>query len=157
MNRRPFNRSLPKHQSDQCNRSENSFARSSSRRSDHRTVAEYQSSVNRFVQLCGDLKIDKIGLLRNDFVQELKKRRVAPRTVLKQLNVVFGQFPEKYRIKWALIDVENKEPRPVSDSEFQALYRAFGSETFASFSKKLLKGEKFVLTAWGNSTIFLRS
>jgi integrase len=98
---------------------------------DHRTVAEYQTTVNLVTEILEDPGLHCLGMQRNDFVKTLEARGLEPATIakhLRHLNAIFKQFPEKYRIHWAPIDVPETTPKVVLDNEFQALYRAFCNE-----------------------------
>jgi len=97
-----------------------------------RTLKEYNSTVKFIVEIFDDPVPGTLTICRKAFVDELKKRGNAEATIakhLRNLNAIFRKLPEKQRIYWAPIKLQDSEPRQVSDSEFQALYRAFGSET----------------------------
>jgi len=96
-----------------------------------RTRNEYQTTVNLVVEILENPSIPMLGMYRNQFIDELRKRGVAEATIAKHirnLNAIFRQFPGKQQIHWGGNPIPEKDPRIVSDAEFQALYRAFGNE-----------------------------
>ena len=89
---------------------------------DNRTLNEYQSTI-RLVDDVLDRPIPgTLGFSRDAFIRELKKRKLASATInkhIRHINAVLKQMG--IGTKWASIDVDDSEPKQVSDVEFQGL------------------------------------
>lgn len=124
---------------------------------DKRTLAEYRQTISLVVEILDDPTVNEINLLRNQFVEELQNRGAADNTVAKhcrQLNAVFAKLGPKgprnhdatgrmkYAPHWPLPVLKTKDPKRVSDDEFQALYTAFDHQD--DYPKHLPKKQRYV-------------
>ena len=110
------------------------------RDADLRTISAYQGTITLVDEILDTPTIVEINMMRHTFISKLRKQKAAPATIAKHirhLNAVFAKIPVKDKnrgadatpLYWKNIPVPDKEPKIVTDSDFQGLYRAFGSET----------------------------
>lgn len=110
---------------------------------DKRTHSEYRRTLELVVDILDDPTIHEINLYSSKFIAELQKRGLASATIAKHcrhLNAIFKKLGPKspknydalarldYTPFFPLPKQRKKDPQLFFDSDFQSLYRAFGSQ-----------------------------
>ena len=93
-----------------------------------RTLTEYNTAVKLAAEILDDPTPGTLGFNRDAFVRELRKRKAAPATINKHIRHINAVLKQMGTPVWTALNTKEKAPKIVSDADFQALYRAFGSE-----------------------------